>query len=215
MVIQHSPQYPGWGLQYHDTTDKFRFLSNGFNMAEIDLGGQKVVINGGLQVTSGSPAAGKVLTSDASGNASWQDASTKVTAFQPTGCQSLNAANGTFQKIGNMGTFSKTAVGTWVELNVQTNIYVGSFGSGTNGMVYELRIDDVPTAIGKATALSRSAGSFDPVMFIGVFNGLSAGSHTVSLWARATNNGSATNVMWDAGCFNSAGTNNVQVKEYK
>jgi hypothetical protein len=213
MVIQHSPAYPNWGLQYCDTTDKFRFLTNGFNMLEVNLGAQKTIVNGALQVTSGAPGVDKVLTSDATGNASWQNFSTQVSAFQPTGCQSLGTVTATYQKIGDMGTFTKNVANTLIELNVQTNLNMATF-VGNGGVVYELRVDGVATSIGNATVLLRTAGTYEPVTITGVFNNLSAGSHTVSLWAKAAN-GTGTSVMWDAGCFNGAGTNNVLVKEFK
>jgi len=216
MVIQHSPQYPTWGLQYSDSLDKFRFLSGGYNMLEVNLGAQKTIVNGALQVTSGAPGVDKVLTSDATGNASWQNSfSTKVSAFQPTGCQQLASVTATYQKIGDMGAFTTTAVGTMVELNVQTNLYIATMAIGTYGAIYELRVDGVPTSFGNATALLRTAGTFDPITITGIFSGLVVGSHTVSLWAKVTNSGTGTNAMWDAGCFGSDGTNNVLVKEFK
>jgi hypothetical protein len=72
MVIQHSPAYPTWGLQYSDTLDQFRFLGAGIKVMEIDLGANKVNINGALKITSGTPGVDKILTSDAAGNATWQ-----------------------------------------------------------------------------------------------------------------------------------------------
>lgn len=213
MIVQHSPAYPTWGLQYCDTTDKFRFLSAGFNMLEVNLGSQKTIVNGVLQVTSGTPGVDKVLTSDATGNASWQNFSTQVSAFQPTGCQNLASVTATFQKIADMGVFTKNIANSFIELNLQTNLYIGSF-VGATGAVYELRVDGVATSFGNATALLRAAGTSDPVTITGVFSGLSAGSHTVSLWAK-TVNGTGTNASWDSGCFNGFGTNNVLVKEFK
>jgi len=70
MVITHSPAYTGWGLQYRDSDDSFHFLGNGFSRVSIDL-------NNGLLTTQAfrlptGAAAGRVLTSDASGIASWQ-----------------------------------------------------------------------------------------------------------------------------------------------
>jgi hypothetical protein len=213
-VFKHSPAYPTWGLMYQDTLDQFQFVRGGTSIVGIDLGGMKLDVNYGLKISSNA-GNGKVLTSDAAGNATWQDASTKVSAFQPVGCQSLANATGSFQKIANMGTFSKSVAGTLIELDLQTNVYAATLASGTNGIVYELRVDDNATTFGNATALIRNAGSYEPVTITGIFSGLDAGTHTVSLWAKATNNGSATSVMYDAGCFNSAGTNNVLVKEFK
>lgn len=48
--------------------------------------------------------------------------------------------------------------------------------------------------------------------FFGVFENLPAGDHTVSIWARA-NSGSATGVLFDPGCWNSAGVNYLLVTE--
>jgi len=212
MVIKHSPAYPNWGLQYNDTLDQFRFLRNGTNILEIDLGVSQVKVDGALKITSGNPGINKVLTSDATGNATWQAGGTAVSAFQPLGCQALAAPTTTYQKIGDMGTFTKNSAGTMIELNVQTNIYVQAFGSGASA-VFELRVDDVATTIGNATALLREASFSKPVTFIGIFTGLTSGIHTVSLWVKEVN-GSATNAVYDAGCFNSIGTNNVLVKEF-
>ena len=219
MLVQHSPAFPTWGLQYSDTLDQFRFIGGGNKVMEIGLAPAKITVNGvlqinsGLQVTSGTPGVDKVLTSDATGNTSWRNFSTQVSAFQPLGCQSLATVTATYQKIGDMGTFTKNMANSLIELNVQTNLYIATF-VGATGVVYELRVDGVATSFGNATALLRTAGTFDAATITGVFSGLSAGPHTVSLWARAVN-GTGTSAMWDAGCFNSFGTNNVLVKEFK
>ena len=42
MVLQHSPSFPTWGLQYQDTADKFNFLSGGTPVLTADLGNQRV-----------------------------------------------------------------------------------------------------------------------------------------------------------------------------
>ncbi len=44
MVIQHSPAFSRWGLQYQDGTDKFNFLSDSFPVLTADLGSRKVGI---------------------------------------------------------------------------------------------------------------------------------------------------------------------------
>ncbi|MCX7926114.1 MAG: hypothetical protein N2554_09920, partial [Fimbriimonadales bacterium] len=65
MVITHSPAFSNWGLQYRDTEDAFYFLGDGINRLRISLA------DGVLQYPRGA-AAGRVLTSDAVGNASWE-----------------------------------------------------------------------------------------------------------------------------------------------
>jgi hypothetical protein len=58
-------------LQYRDTDDSFHFLNNGTTVLRVGLAGPTA-----LQIPAGA-GAGRVLTSDASGNASWQDAAPK------------------------------------------------------------------------------------------------------------------------------------------
>lgn len=136
----------------------------------------------------------------------------RVMAFQPPGCQQLPTVTSSFQKIANLGTFTKAAADTMAEVNFSTTLYTAS-STGT-GTVFELRIDDQPTTLGKATALTRDPGKFITAHLQGVFPGLAAGTHTVSIWALSTN-GNATQAMYDAGCFNSAGVNNVYVEEFR
>lgn len=42
MVIQHSPAYPTWGLQYSDAMDNFNFIAGGTNIMQVALGYQTV-----------------------------------------------------------------------------------------------------------------------------------------------------------------------------
>lgn len=227
-IIAHSPAYMNYGLQYKDAQDQFHFISNGTSVMNVDLGSQRVGINTGtaspgatlevngtVKIAGGSPGAGKILTSDATGVANWTDQSTKVSTFQPTGCPSLNSVTTSYQKVGNIGTFNKTYSTTMVELTLQNNFYMGTF-TGATGVVFELRIDDAATTNGNATLLIRSthAGESLPGVITGIFSGLSSGSHTVSVWAK-TVYGSGSSAMIDAGCFNSFGTNNVIVKEFQ
>ncbi len=213
MLIRHSVTAPTWGLQYDDANAQFNFLSAGSSVVDVDLALKQLTVNGGFQLNSGTPGAGKALVSDAAGLGTWQDLSTKVSSLQPTGCQSLVSVTAAYQKIGDLGAFTKNAAGTVVKLNLQTTVYTTTF-TGATGTVFELRVDDVPTAIGNATALITSAGSNIPVSISGAFNGLTAGVHTLSLWVKAVG-GTATDAGWDKDCLNSAGTNNVLVEEYR
>lgn len=213
MIIRHSAAYPIWGLSYNDADGQFNFLKNGVSVMDVDLGQGRINVNGNLKVTGGNPGNGKVLVGDSTGLSSWQDFTTKVSAFQPTGCQVLANVTSTFQKVGDMGSFTKTVSGTFVKLTLQTNLYTTVL-TGANGVVFELRIDDQPTTIGNATALIRTVNTFEPTTITGVFSNLSNASHTVSLWAKSVG-GTATNAGWDEGCLNSYGTNNILIEEYR
>jgi hypothetical protein len=136
----------------------------------------------------------------------------RVTAFTPPGCQSLSTVTTGFQKISDLGSFTKVAGDTMAEINFSTTLYTAS-STGT-GTVFELRVDNAPTTLGRATVLTRQPGEYLNAHLQGVFRGLPAGAHTVSIWAKSTL-GNATQAMYDPGCFNSAGVNNVYVEEFR
>ncbi len=213
MIIRHSVTYPTWGLSYNDADAQFSFLKAGVSVVDVDLGQSRLNVNGALKITGGNPGDGKVLISDATGLSSWEDFTTKTSAFQPAGCKSLANVTSAFQKVGDMGTFTKGMAATSIKLTLQTNVYATTL-VGATGAVFELRVDDIATTIGNATALIRTAGTYEPVTITGVYSALSNASHTVSLWVKTTN-GTGTIAGWDEGCLNAAGTNNVLVEEYK
>jgi len=83
MVIAHSSAFPNYGLQYEDASDKFNFIGNYNPVLTADLTTLRVGIGttspiakldiaGNIKITDGTQAIGKVLTSDAVGNGSWQ-----------------------------------------------------------------------------------------------------------------------------------------------
>lgn len=229
MVVSHSPAYPYWGIVYNDPLDQISFIRSETSAAmTVDLTQRKVGIktdpgvvptadlevNGTVKIAGGAPGNGKVLVSDATGLTSWQDISTKVSAFQPTGCQSLDDFTTTYMKVGDMGTLTKANADTWLEINVQTVLWAGTFATGTTSVIYELRVDDKATTIGNATCVIKLAATRYPVSITGIFKNISAGSHTVSLWAKGIHAG-GKDAMYDAGCYNGSGTNNVLIKEYR
>lgn len=136
-----------------------------------------------------------------------------VSAFVTTECTTLPSVPSTFTKITDLATFTKTHDDTLVRLDLANRMRVNSM-TGT-GVIFELRIDDAQTTIGAATALVRSTDVNTAAQrpFFGIFDGLSTGPHTVSVWARA-NTGSATDVSIDPGCWNSADVNNLYVTEF-
>jgi hypothetical protein len=82
MLISHSPTFTNYGIQYQDATDKINFLSAGTPVLGVDLGTLQVGVGtntptakldvvGSFKVQNGSQGAGKVMTSDANGLATW------------------------------------------------------------------------------------------------------------------------------------------------
>jgi hypothetical protein len=99
MVITHSPAFTNWGLMYRDTDDSFHFLAGGTTVLRVGLGGPTA-----LQIPAGA-AAGRVLTSDASGNASWQALPPSASAWAVSGTNIYNTNTG---NVG-IGTTTPTA----------------------------------------------------------------------------------------------------------
>jgi hypothetical protein len=92
MVITHSPAYTDWGLQYRDSDDSFHFLGGGTSQVSINLFTGLLTAQG-FRLPTGA-AAGRVLTSDASGNASWQALPGGATAWTVSGANIYNANSG-------------------------------------------------------------------------------------------------------------------------
>jgi hypothetical protein len=88
MVITHSPAFSNWGLMYRDTDDSFHFLAGGTTVLRVGLWGPTA-----LQIPAGA-AAGRVLTSDASGNASWQPLPPSATVWAVSGTNIYNTNTG-------------------------------------------------------------------------------------------------------------------------
>ncbi len=157
-------------------------------------------------------AAGRVLISDALGNATWKN-STKYTSIIPPSCQVLLTATSTYAKIADLGSFTKDNLDTKIELIFQTHLRVNTI-SGVAGATYELRIDNLPTTNGNARASVQLLGQNVNASIFGLYTGLSSGLHTVSIWARsgAQGNigGTATDVSYDSGCWSAS---NLTVKE--
>lgn len=118
-----------------------------------------------------------------------------------------------YTKIANVGSFTKLDSQSLIELTFNGRIKVSSI-TGT-GAVFEIRIDDNATTNGRARAniKSNETGTWGiPSSITGIFTGLSAGSHTVSFWVRASLSGSGTSARIDPGCWSS---DHIVIKEFK
>lgn len=128
-------------------------------------------------------------------------------------CKSVSSIGATYKKISDIGTFSKSSASSTIEAVFSGRIAVTGSFVGSNGATFELRIDGGESTVGRARASVKSTevgGSGVPVTMIGIFNELSQGNHTVSIWVKTTY-GSVTEAMVDPGCWSS---DVVVVKEY-
>ena len=104
----------------------------------------------------------------------------------------LNTTSGTH-------TFTKVDNSTKIEVYVNSRFRTGAFSGGASGIQFRVRVDDTvtPNFDNLGSILQSSTDEF--LSLLAVFEGLSAGSHTVSIWAQAAPAGSATSVVADPG----------------
>lgn len=102
----------------------------------------------------------------------------------------LNTTSGTH-------TFNKVSGTTKIEVYVNSRFRVGTI-SAANGVRFQVRLDDtvIPTFDNQGSILTSNTSEF--LSILAVFPTISAGNHTVSIWAQAPL-GSATAVLADPG----------------
>lgn len=131
------------------------------------------------------------------------------------GCPpSAGVAEDTFKKLVDVGTFEKL-----VAAEATFNGRVSAQSMTGSGVVFELRIDDVSSTNGparvvlKAAEAESEAGALAsmPVSITGIFSGLAAGTHSVSVWAAGTY-GAGTDVLVNPGCWSN---DHVVLKELR
>ncbi|WP_345990342.1 hypothetical protein WCX18_05255 [Sulfurimonas sp. HSL1-2] len=135
----------------------------------------------------------------------------KVTVLNVS-CPSSVSVTTAYTKIATIGSFAKVQDDTKLNIVFSGRLAVATM-TGT-GVIFELRIDDAATTLGRIRGSVKSAEigiSGVPVTMEGFFSGLTAGPHTVSMYARATSGG-ATGVQYDTGCWS---TDSVIIKEVK
>ncbi|HJR07813.1 MAG TPA: hypothetical protein VJ842_11170 [Pyrinomonadaceae bacterium] len=94
-------------------------------------------------------------------------------------------------------TFNKVSSSTKIEVIVNSRFRVGTI-SAANGVKFQVRIDNtvMPTFGNQGSILTSNTSEF--LSIFTVFSTISAGNHTVSIWAQAPS-GSATSVLADPG----------------
>ena len=145
------------------------------------------------------------LNADAVDGLSGADLTTGLSAIEPAECPSLEAVTGDYQKVGDLGSFTKSKGRSTIRLEYATSFHVDSLDDGATAVVFDLRIDNEPTSLGQAGLLLKQSGPDIPGTITGYYPGLAAGSHVVSIWAKAIN-GTATEAFVDPGCYDVVNT---------
>ncbi|WP_345986557.1 hypothetical protein WCX49_05385 [Sulfurimonas sp. HSL-1656] len=127
-------------------------------------------------------------------------------------CPALVDVGTTYTKIATIGSYSKAADDT--VLNVVFSGRIKATSTTGAGVIFELRVDDTATTVGRIRGIVKATevgSSGVAATMEGFFTNLSAGSHTVSMWARSSS-GSAIGTQYDPGCWQS---DSVIIKEFK
>jgi hypothetical protein len=136
----------------------------------------------------------------------------RITALN-VNCTSRASVGTSYALLTTIGSFTKENAASFVEVTFQGRIAVTGGMTGT-GVTFELRIDNAATTYGRARAIVKTAEVGNDgitVTIMGLFTGLSAGTHTVSMWVEGMH-GSATGLYLDPGCWS---TDIVYVREYR
>ncbi len=116
---------------------------------------------------------------------------------------SLNGSSKTvgsiFSSLGNFLTFNRQKAGSRIEVQLHSRARAGIFSGGATGVRFQVRVDGGIADWDNDAAIT-SSNAIDFISIFAVFDGLSAGNHTVSVWARANSNGgTSSGVLLDPG----------------
>jgi hypothetical protein len=129
----------------------------------------------------------------------------------PVNCSGSGVSYSTaFTKVADIGSFTKQVANSTIELTFDGRIY-STYSFGVAGAIFELRVDNAASSIGRARASYRDSSAAVQTSITGVFTGLAAGNHTVSMWVQGVGGG-GNDAQLDLGCWN---TDHVVVKELK
>lgn len=105
----------------------------------------------------------------------------------------------------NIGTrtFTKSRSDTNIEIFLNSMFYGGTFSGGATRIRFWVMIDDAIGTTFDNSAYIRTSEAYEFLSIYAAFQGLAAGSHTVSVWAE-TNAGSSGGVYVDPGGWDGA-----------
>ncbi len=103
---------------------------------------------------------------------------------------------------GTAHTFTKSRADTKIEVHVNSRFFGGTFSGAAGGVVFQVRIDDIPTTLVENLGSIVVTNTSEFLSIYAVFQGLAAGSHTISvcgLTDPGTSSGAVSGVVVDPG----------------
>lgn len=154
-----------------------------------------VLLSSLIVLSGGVVAQNKVVVIPFAGD----DAQVAGSRYIASGGLNTGPANVTdiFGPIGPSFQFSKSKNDTVLEVFLNSRVSGGTFGSGTFGVLFELRVDGVASNIQNRGAVLVS-NSTNFVSIMAVFENLSAGEYIIQTYARSPN-GTSVGAFLDPG----------------
>jgi hypothetical protein len=149
-----------------------------------------------LRIVDGTQAAGRLLASDANGTATWKKRAADYFANTTTVSGGPVTVTSAPTKVADFLTFTKSGADSTIEVTMSGRASGGGT-SGSTGLLFQIRVDNNPPTVGNDAAILDTP-SLQFITTFAVFQGLAAGTHTVSVFCR-TQGGSSTNVSLDVG----------------
>ena len=187
-------------LTYNNTYSSPYFAMT--NSGNIGLGtatpGARLDVQGTVKIADGTQGVGKVLTSDAAGNASWKSSPAAI-AFGSLNMSSVLVGTSPTTLGTSSMVFTKQYAATEVEVMLYSNGYSGSFAGGATYVYFEIYIDGAPGTAGtRHNFFGTNTSNY--ISLKSYFSGLPAGSHTVSIIA-VTDAGTSSGALLDSGGY--------------
>ena len=160
--------------------------------------GVPVIINSNLDVMGNIAVSGTVDGVNISSfKADYDNQQSKYFQFGGLNHDSVTVSSSWTKLITTGGThsFTKSLNDTKIEVNVNSRFTIGTLSG--NGVLFQVRVDgDIPDFDNQGAI--RTSNTTEFLSLFAVIENLPAGSHTVSIWARAPS-GSASSVHVDSG----------------
>ncbi len=192
--------YLGFGAGFLNTENNKLFIDNSDTPNPLiggDFSDDRVDINGTLKITGGNPGTGKILTSDADGNASWESAGAAATSIDGL----------------------SDAINTGTKLFMGTNAGINNTGTYNTGIGYEAMKANLGgsynTALGFKSLDANTEGEKNAAFGHGSLTGNTTGAQNTALGTSALDNNTEGNsnvaVGYRAQFYNTTGYSNVAI----